>query len=42
MRRHLNNNPKWLEANKDGGSLDRLNESKLADCAVQNRVVRNF
>jgi hypothetical protein len=29
MRRHLNNNPKWLEANKDGGSLDRLNEEQV-------------
>ena len=29
MRKHLNNNPKWLEANKDGGSLDRLNEEQV-------------
>jgi len=29
MRRHLNNNPKWVEANKDGGSLDRLNEEQV-------------
>jgi hypothetical protein len=29
MRKHLQKNLKWVEANKDGGSLDRLNKEQI-------------